>query len=408
MGLPFPLNSLIDQYKLEKVLGKGASGIVYLGFDIFLERYVAIKVLKGKSIKSEESIERFRLEAIAMAKISHQNIVHIYSFGKKEGYYYFIMEYIEGGNLASLIENNLKTDQFLPLDVAIGLISQICSGLSTVHSRNIVHKDIKPANILICKKNHKIAITDFGLTSEIDSEEGSCIEGTPLYIAPERIKSQEIPQEKLYYSDIYSLGCIFFELLTGKPPYYTNNILELLGMHLNDEIPNVTDFRPDIPKYIDEVIKKAMAKNIEDRYSSCKKLKDDLLNLRMPGKSKKIKRPFIQLVNDTGVFEERITKAKDIGWPELNIINIKDPDNALNFALNEKPDGIVLLGDSDNYTMLEFCSILNSVKIPIFLVVDTKDTSKFFLFKELGVKNIFSFPLDPLHFFTTLKICIID
>ncbi|MBN2723094.1 MAG: serine/threonine protein kinase [Deltaproteobacteria bacterium] len=388
---PFPPGTVLEEkFRLEKVLGRGAMGVVYLGYDVFLERNVAIKVLKGRSMASHEAVERFRREAVTMATINHLNIVQIFSFGEKEGYYYFVMEYIPGQTLATFIDDFYRASDFVPLDVAIGLISQICSGLGAVHKRGIAHRDVKPANVLISRDNYHVALTDFGLTSLSETGKDKFVEGTPLYLAPERIKSEVIKPDDLPASDIYSVGCIFFELLTGRPPFECDNIVELLGMHIHEPIPRVTLERPDIPIYIDEIITKAMAKKISDRYSSCEELKQELLSKRMPQVSSRFVRPFAVLFDDGN-------RAKELGdylrreIPRLNIHEYQDQNEALAVCQKEKPDvALITFREDDQFSALELASMLSNSSVPMVLYMPEKQTSMQFLYTDMGVISVLS------------------
>ncbi|MBU1218442.1 protein kinase [Myxococcota bacterium] len=392
---PFKTGTVLeDKFRLDEVLGRGAMGVVYLGYDIFLERKVAIKVLKGKRMSTPEAIERFRREAVTMATVNNNNVVKIYSFGEKEGNYYFVMEYIQGHNLSDFIEDYYHSKDLVPLDVAIGLISQICSGLSAVHKKGIAHRDVKPANVMISKDTYHVSLTDFGLTSLSTSSKDKFVEGTPLYLAPERIRGEEVEQENLFYSDIYSVGCIFFELLTGHPPFECDNIVELLGMHLHEPIPRVTLERPDIPVYIDEIIEKAMAKKLSDRYFSCDELKKDLLSKRMPQIQSSYQRPFAVVFND-GKRCLELTDYMSRKFSRLNLYDFRDQEEAISICQKEKPDvAIICFVENERYSTLELVSILSGYRIPMIMYMSENQTSMRFLYKDLGVAKVITTPAE--------------
>jgi len=391
--LPFPLGTVLeDKFILEKLLGRGAMGVVYLGYDRFLERHVAIKVLKSTHL-TRDSIERFRKEAVTMATINHLNVIQIYSFGEKDGNYYFVMEYLKGNTLIHFIESHYSDGGYIPLDVAIGIVSQICSGLGAVHKRGIAHRDIKPANILISEETYHVAITDFGLTSLNPLKHDNFVEGTPLYLAPEAIKGKTRDTQLLHLADIYALGCIFYELLTGHPPFHSDNVISLLNEHVTSEIPIATELRPDVPTYVDSIIRKAMAKAPADRYRTCEEFKEELLNYRMPSNEKRIARPYL-LIFDTGFTGEQVAMFIRNQNSRINIDVLSDQNEALNIALNDKPDAIVMVENRSEYSLLELCSLLRHSRIPIVLYLKSTESSMEFLYKEMGVAHIFAPPVD--------------
>ncbi|MBU1238914.1 protein kinase [Myxococcota bacterium] len=391
--LPFPLGTVLeDKFILEKLLGRGAMGLVYLGYDRFLERHVAIKVLKSSHL-SKDSIERFRKEAVTMATINHLNVIQIYSFGEKAGNYYFVMEYLKGNTLIHFIDSFYKHGGYIPLDVVIGIISQICSGLGAVHKRGIAHRDIKPANILISEETYHVAITDFGLTSLNPLKNDNFVEGTPLYLAPEAIRGKTRDTQMLHMADIYAVGCIFYELITGHPPFESDNVISLLNEHVKSEIPKATELRPDVPSYVDDIIVRAMAKDPVNRYRTCEDFKEELLNFRMPSKEKRIVRPYL-LIFDMGHTGEQVAMFIKNQNQSINIDLISDQNEALAIALNDKPDTIVMVENKGEYSLLELCSLLRHSRIPIFLYLKNKESSMEFLYKEMGVAQIFAPPVD--------------
>jgi serine/threonine protein kinase len=391
----FPVGTVLEnKFRLEKLVGMGAAGVVYLGYDLFLQRHVAIKVLRTNAMHNRDHIKKFRQEAITMATIKHLNVVQIFSFGEKDGYYYFVMEYIAGQTLEVFLQDFYQSDdKFLSLDVAIGLISQICSGLSAVHNKGIAHRDVKPGNVLISKEDYHIALTDFGLTSLTSSyDDHKYVEGTPLYLAPERIKSGKEHLEFANLSDIYAVGCVFYEMLSGQPPYYSNNVVQLLSKHLSSPVPSILEKRPELPIYVERIINKAMAKNPENRYQSCKEFKKDLLNARMP-QSKIQRKQQMVLVFDDGKTGAKINDFFSQLGAIIEVALIRDYKNGIDLAFSEKPDAIIVIERSD-FSLLELCSILSELKIPIYLFIGDGSSSKVFIYRELGVEGIYSSTLD--------------
>jgi len=390
---PFPLGTLLEgKIRLEKILGRGAMGVVYLATDLFLERRVAVKVLKLKTVRNPDAIERFRREAVAMAHINHPNVVQIFSFGEKDDFYYFVMEHIPGRNLADLVEDYASRHDALPLDVAIGIIAQICAGLGAVHSKGIAHRDVKPANVLLAKDNFRVALTDFGLTSLSPSSRDRLVEGTPLYLAPERIRTEDLPLDRQHLPDIYATGCIFFELLTGHPPYECDSLVELLDMHLHEEIPRITAERPDLPLYVDTIVQNAMAKDYQKRYRSCEALRTELLQFRMPSRHEKYSRPLLLLLDGDTEDGEALRSALRAQLPTMHVLTSPDPEDAIATAQQERPDVILVTDSLHGFSLLELCSRLQSSRVPVFLFLSDADNSLVFLYRELGVRGVFVKP----------------
>lgn len=390
---PFPLGTLLEgKIRLDRILGRGAMGVVYLAQDLFLERQVAVKVLKLKTMRNPDAIERFRREAVTMAHVNHPNVVQIYSFGEKDDFYYFVMEHIPGRNLADLVSEYVARGEPMPLDVAIGITAQICAGLGAVHAKGIAHRDVKPANVLLARDNYRVALTDFGLTSLAPASRERLVEGTPLYLAPERIRTEALSAQQQHLPDVYAIGCIFFELLTGHPPYESDSLVELLDMHLHEPIPRITAERPDLPLYVDAVVQRAMAKDYSQRYPSSDALRMDLLHYRMPTTVEKFARPPLVLL-DRGTPEGReLQEALQAHFGGLQLMNTDNPETAIGTALQDGAEALFIVDDPQSYSILELCSRLQTARVPIFLFLQSPDNSLAFLYRELGVRGVFVKP----------------
>ncbi len=390
---PFPVGTLLEgKIRLERILGRGAMGVVYLAQDLFLERQVAVKVLKLKTMRNPEAIERFRREAVTMAHINHPNVVQIYSFGEKDDFYFFVMEHIPGRNLADLVAEYVARNDAMPLDVAIGITAQICAGLGAVHAKGIAHRDVKPANVLLAKDNYRVALTDFGLTSLAPSSRDRLVEGTPLYLAPERIRTEALSPQNQHLPDIYAIGCIFYELLTGHPPYESDTLVELLDMHLHEEIPRITSERPDLPLYVDAVVQRAMAKDYSQRYPTCDALRMDLLHYRMPSSVQKFARPPLVLLDRDTPEGRELHEALQKQFPGLQWLVTSDPEHAIAATMQEGAQALFIMDDPRAYSILELCSRLQTARVPIFLFLQSPDNSLVFLYRELGVRGVFVKP----------------
>jgi beta-lactam-binding protein with PASTA domain/predicted Ser/Thr protein kinase len=264
------IDTLFDgRYRIVRKLGAGGMADVYLAEDQELGRRVAIKILNGRHANDDQFIERFRREAKNAAALNHPNIVSIYDRGEAEDTYYIAMEYLDGRTLKELVVTRGKA----PVNVAIEYTRQILSALRFAHRHGIVHRDIKPHNVLV-DGDGRVKVTDFGIaragTSQM-TETGSIV-GTAQYLSPEQARGGEVDQR----SDLYSLGVVLYELLTGKTPFEGDTPVEIAMKHLSNPPKPPSELRRDIPAELDKVVLRALAKDPEDRYQSADEMDADL------------------------------------------------------------------------------------------------------------------------------------
>lgn len=262
-----------DRYEIIKSIGEGGMANVYLAYDTILDRRVAIKVLRGDLSNDEKFVRRFQREALSASSLSHPNIVEMYDVGEDNGIYYIVMEYIEGKTLKQLI----KKRGALTLSEAIDIMLQITDGISQAHDSYIIHRDLKPQNIMI-KEDGTIKITDFGIAMALNSTQltqTNSVMGSVHYLPPEQASGKG----STIRSDIYSMGILFYEILTGTLPFKGDNAVEIALKQMRDEIPSVRKKNPAIPQSVENVILKATAKNPKNRYSDAKKMHADLLTV---------------------------------------------------------------------------------------------------------------------------------
>lgn len=262
-----------DRYEIIKSIGEGGMANVYLAYDTILDRRVAIKVLRGDLSNDEKFVRRFQREALSASSLSHPNIVEMYDVGEDNGIYYIVMEYIEGKTLKQLI----KKHGALTLSEAIDIMLQITDGISQAHDSYIIHRDLKPQNIMI-KEDGTIKITDFGIAMALNSTQltqTNSVMGSVHYLPPEQASGKG----STIRSDIYSMGILFYEILTGTLPFKGDNAVEIALKQMRDEIPSVRKKNPAIPQSVENVILKATAKNPKNRYSDAKEMHADLLTV---------------------------------------------------------------------------------------------------------------------------------
>src|SRR5947208_1598541 len=264
------LNTLFDRrYRIMRKLGTGGMANVYLAEDQELGRRVAIKFLNERHAGDDQFVERFRREAKNAAGLSHPNIVNIYDRGEAEGTYYIAMEYLEGRTLKQLLVAHGPT----PIPIALEYTRQVLAALGFAHRHGIVHRDIKPHNVVV-GPDGRLKVTDFGIarsgTSQM-TEAGSII-GTAQYLSPEQARGSPVDQR----SDVYSVGIVLYEMLTGSVPFTGDTPLEIAMKHLSAVPEPPSAKRPEVPRSLDLVVLRALAKNPEDRFGSADEMDDDL------------------------------------------------------------------------------------------------------------------------------------
>ena len=263
-----------DRYEIEEVLGEGGMAFVYKAKDKQLQRTVAIKTLKPNYVNQEKFVERFRREAQTAANLNHPNIVQIFDWGIDDEPY-FVMEYIEGNTLTSIISSN----RTVGLNDILYIGSQVASGLKEAHKHGLVHRDIKPGNIMITPSG-KVKVTDFGIVSlqneESDITKTGAVLGTASYISPEQAQGKAVSFE----SDLYSLGTVLYELITGKPPFSGDSPIATATKHLTDKPEKLSTFRKDIPRGLENAVLKLLEKRPYDRFKSAEDLRALLLQQR--------------------------------------------------------------------------------------------------------------------------------
>jgi len=267
----------LGRYHILEPLGEGGMASVYKAYDTRLETDVAVKIIRVDQFSPavlEQVLQRFEREAKALARLSHPNIVGIIDFGKHEGVPYLVMEYLPGGTLKQSLGKPV------PWQDAARLLLPIGRGLAYAHKRGVVHRDVKPSNILVGDSGEPM-LTDFGIAKLLENVDAQTLTGTgvgvgtPEYMAPEQWTGQAGPQ-----SDIYSLGVVFYELITGRKPYNADTPAAILLKQASDPLPRPRQFVPDLPDAVEKVLIKALAKNPEDRYADMGAFTGDLENLQ--------------------------------------------------------------------------------------------------------------------------------
>jgi serine/threonine-protein kinase len=280
-----------ERYEILEILGEGGMAFVYKARDMQLERFVAIKTLKPNYVNQETFVDRFKREAKTAANLNHPNIVQIFDWGIEDEPY-FVMEYIEGNTLTSIISKN----RTISLSDILFIGAQVSSGLHAAHQKGLVHRDIKPGNIMITPDG-KVKVTDFGIVSlqneESDITKTGSILGTASYISPEQAQGKPVSIE----SDLYSLGTVLYELITGKAPFSGDSPISTATKHLTEKPEKPSLFRRDLPKGVESAILKLLEKATYDRFKSAEDLRATLLQQRKSLQSEQTRENLVDLTN---------------------------------------------------------------------------------------------------------------
>lgn len=345
-----------ERYEIVKSIGEGGMANVYMAKDTILDRKVAIKVLRGDLSHDEKFIRRFQREALSVSNLSHPNIVEVYDVGEEDGQHYIVMEYIEGKTLKQLLQKRGS----LTLSEVIDIMNQLTDGLAHAHDAYIIHRDIKPQNIMI-QDDGLIKITDFGIAMALNSTQltqTNSVMGSVHYLPPEQANGKG----STIKSDIYSLGILMYELLTGGVPFKGDNAVEIALKHLKEKIPSIRRQNPTIPQSVENIVLKATAKNPKNRYETVKEMHVDLeecLNEEHNNDKKYIYKYPENDLDDTKVINE-INKPKlEIDKPD-DIDDIKEKKK-----MEEREAEEIELSKKDK---LKFPIILASILLGLLII----------------------------------------
>jgi serine/threonine protein kinase len=319
-------------YRILGELGRGAMGVVLLGFDLQLQRKVAIKLVSSVGLGPQER-QRFIQEARAMALVNHPNVLHIHAFGEHAGVPYFVMEFVEGRT----VDDWLFESGGLPeIDTALRILSDICEGVSAIHASGAVHRDLKPSNVLL-DNQLRARVADLGLAAPyLDGGVVKEIAGTPAYMAPEVAFEGEQPASP--QSDVYALGCMAYELLTGTLPFDSETALGLMVQHATAKPPPPSSRRPGLSSAFDDVLLNALEKNPQDRTASADLFRRSLKEAR----ASSLEPVRILVAEDDADFRDLLALKLSMEFPDADILCV-DNGRALVDAFAEKRASVVMI-----------------------------------------------------------------
>ncbi|MFN2526338.1 MAG: protein kinase [Actinomycetota bacterium] len=258
---------LNDRYRLAEKLATGGMGVVYEATDERLGRKVAVKILKSELAQDPTFVERFRREARAAAALSHPNIANVFDYGEEDEHRFIVMELAEGVDLSRL----LREEGPLSPERALGITEQVCDALAHAHSAGLIHRDVKPGNIVV-GAGDRVKVTDFGIARAVDSSTLTAtgmVMGTANYISPEQAQGHNLTPQ----SDIYSLGVVLYEMVTGSVPFTADSPVAVALRHVNEDLPPASSLNPDVPREVDAIIQRATAKAPAERFADARALR---------------------------------------------------------------------------------------------------------------------------------------
>lgn len=348
-----------NRYSIIRTIGEGGMANVYLAYDTILDRNVAVKVLRGDLRNDEKFVRRFQREALSASSLNHPNIVEMYDVGEDDGEYYIVMEYVEGKTLKQL----LKKRGSLTITEVIDIMSQLTDGMAHAHDAYIIHRDIKPQNIMILE-NGLIKITDFGIAMALNSTQltqTNSVMGSVHYLPPEQAQGKG----STIKSDIYSMGILMYELLTGSVPFKGDNAVEIALKQLKEPIPSIRKVLPEIPQSVENIIIKSTAKNPQNRYKDAREMHQDIITCldEVRSNEDKYEYSYPELENEKKT--EKIVKElkEEVKEKEVkkNVIDNSDDD----FFKEEKHSGtgkiLIILGSI-------FAGLIVLVTVVVFLL----------------------------------------
>jgi len=395
-GVPALGDVMAGGYRILGELGRGAMGVVLLGFDLQLHRKVAIKLVN--SAGGVEERQRFLQEARAMALVNHPNVLHIHAFGEHAGVPYFVMEFVEGTTAEAWLHSHSVAPD---LDTALAILDDVCQGVSAIHEAGAVHRDLKPSNILLDAQMHA-RVADLGLAAPyLEGGIVKEISGTPAYMAPEvAFEGEQSPSPA---SDVYALGCTAYELLTGRLPFDADTALALMVQHATAQPQKPSQVRPDLPVTFDDVILRALAKKPEERLTSVDAFRRALKEARAAS----MEPVRILVAEDDPDFRDLLALKLGMEFPAAEIVCV-DNGHSLIEAFTERPASVVMIDlrmpilDGMGVTAL-LRARPEAAKVPIIVMTASGGPKEWQLLSSLGADRFLVKPVNLDDVIDTLR-----
>jgi serine/threonine protein kinase len=413
LDAPKPPFVVDGRYEVESELGRGGMGLVYLAREVWIGRKVAIKIIAPIFAGDSAVTARFRQEAKALAAIRSTNIVQLYASGPYGTSHYFAMEYVRGSSLREILREAKKEGGSIPLYRALSILADVAGGIDAVHAAGLVHRDVKPANILIEEDTGRPVLVDFGLAVEGDRHARTLL-GTPRYMAPEQTGLGRYGTAVSPRTDVYALGVTAFELLAGRVPFEGVTPEEVLRQHAEEPAPLLSSVRPDLQAF-DGVLMSALAKDPAERYESCAALASALMTAdgrmraslapQAPPSLPSVGRALRVLVVDDDYISRKVSSRAvqyALGRTPLRIAVAASGTEALERAARELPDLVVLDFDLPGFDGIDVLSRLREHQggdhVRVVVVSGRVDESERWRFSLLGVNDFVGKPIDLPRF----------
>jgi serine/threonine-protein kinase len=393
-----PAGSLIDNaYRVVGPLGQGGMGMVVLAVDERLQRDVAIKLIRPTYGRNKNARDRFLIEARAMARVRHENVVEIFSFGEIEGSPYFVMEYVPGSNVANWLDDLILENKLPEVDEALGYLDQICRGVAAIHASGTVHGDLKPSNILLGQAT-RVAIADLGLSRLFDhmGRAGAHpMAGTPAYMAPEFART-DLPPQLLQRSDVYALGVIAYEMLTGEPPFDIVTTADMMKAHASPP-PPPSILRPELGHAFDLPLLASIRTDPVKRTATADELRRQVLEAReslvVTPKGAPIR---ILVADDDADFRALAGETLAYAFPNAQIETVSDGEAAL-AAIDREPASLAVIDlDMPGLNGVELTAALRANhSLPIVVCTASGGAPDWKLLSSIGADGFLVKPIDP-------------
>ncbi|HYP77379.1 MAG TPA: protein kinase [Polyangiaceae bacterium] len=384
-------------YRILGELGRGAMGVVLEAFDLQLHRKVAIKFVNSASF-DEDARQHFIREARAMALVNHPNVLAIHSFGEHGSVPYFVMELVEGQTVDAWLE---RSDGHALLDEALAILNDVCQGVSAIHAAGTVHCDLKPSNVLL-DNELRVRVADLGLaTPYIDGGVTKVIAGTPEYMAPELAFENDQAASKS--SDIYALGCMAYEMLTGKPPFDGRSALAIMVRHATEEPELPSHRRPGLPTAFDDVLLKALSKRPEDRFASADLFRRALKEARACS----VEPVRILVAEDDPDFRDLLALKLSMEFPDADIVCVGNGGDLVN-AFDQKAASVVMI--DLQMPILDGVAVTEQLRarpeaqnVPIIVMTASGGPQEWKLLSSLGADRFLVKPVNLDDVIATLR-----
>ncbi|MET0391053.1 MAG: protein kinase [Polyangiales bacterium] len=392
-----PVGSLIgESYRVVGPLGQGGMGVVVLAVDERLERDVAIKLIRPAFTRNKNARERFLIEARAMARVRHENVVEIYAFGELAESPYFVMEYVPGTNVANWLDDGILEDRLPSIDEALGYLDQMCRGVSAIHTAGALHGDLKPSNLLIGPAS-RVAVADMGLSRLFDLKGrlgDHPMAGTPAYMAPEFART-DLTRELAQRGDVYALGVIAFEMLTGHQPFAIESTSDMLAAHKGSRPPLPSQVRPELTSVFDTPLLQALDFDPDRRTASPDAFRRALLEARESIKTN-YNAVRIIVADDDPDFRALAEETLHFGFPGARIEAVADGEAAL-AACDREPASLAVIDlDMPGLNGVELTAALRAnYTLAIVVVTASGGAPDWHILSALGADGFLIKPIDP-------------